>query len=918
MSVAWARVEEIFLSALQQEPDARRAHLDAACGGDAPLRAEVESLLASHERARNFIEVPAAAFIANLLPDSFADSTLPASSLAGRRIGHYRIEREIDHGGMGTVFLARRSDDEYQKQVAIKIIRGGADDRLLLQRFLDERQILADLDHPNIARLIDGGATEDGWPYFVMDYIEGVRIDEYCDRAKLSTVERLRLFRDVCAAVQFAHQNLVVHRDIKPSNILVTPNGTPKLLDFGIAKLLSPNSAPSSERTATLARIMTPQYASPEQVRGANITTESDIYSLGVLLYKLLTGHHPYHFKTLLPTEIERVICETDPEKPSTMITRREEQSDEHGATTSSITPETVGLARGEQPEYLRRRLRGDLDAIVLMAMRKEPRRRYASVAQFSEDIRRHLEGLPVLAHEDTLDYRAGKFIRRNKIAVGATALVLLSLVIGLAVALWQTSVARTERDRAERRFADVRRLSNALLFDIAPKIERLEGSMEARESLVSRALEYLDSLAQEAGDDAGLQSELAAAYEKVGDLQGAPRRPNLSDFSGAIASYEKARNIRQRLLEKNPDDFENQTRLAANLAALSYVRWWSSDISDALVDSEKAVEIYDRLLAERPPTIELRLAAEEARIDLANIHYFNEQIPKVYPPLHKAVATLETLKQTNPENVETLRLLGRGYTNLGMTLFWDTKQKESEATIEKALAMNESLVAAYPNDNVLKQGLLYTYLQSSQLYQEDKPARSIEILLKALKVARESIARDAANTQARQHLAKTYSMLGLIPLHINKPDEAVPYLEAAAAEFASLERIDPKNRTYRHDIGRVLTLLGQAKHQQRRFTDALASYEKAVASFENEMRRDPKNNSPVRRLAAVHTYIGDTHRDSATTASGHQRQSHLRAAKENYQRALDIFLQLQAQDSLAEKDHKYLEEVRAALRKYD
>ena len=434
---------------------------------------------------------------------------------------------------MGAVYLAARADDEYRKEVAIKLVRRGLDTEDILRRFRNERQILAQLDHPNIARLIDGGTTDDGLPYFVMEYVNGVPINAYCDANALSTTERLKLFRKVCEAITYAHQNLVIHRDLKPSNILVTHEGEPKLLDFGIAKLLSTGDELFTQTIPAL-RVMTPEYASPEQVKGDKIMTTSDVYSLGVLLYELLTGQRPYRLKTRTPEEIARAITEQEPERPSTAVAK--------GAGNSKTQIPNPKL------------LRGDLDNIVLMAMRKEPARRYTSVGQFSEDIRRHLEQLPVRARKDTLRYRSEKFIRRHKVGVAAAALIALSLVGGIVATFWEARRATQQRDRAERRFADVRKLSNALLFDIAPKIERLEGSTEARKSLVQRALEYLDSLANESAENASLQGELAAAYEKVGELQGAPRKANLNDFSGAIASYEKARDIRKRLLEKHPE----------------------------------------------------------------------------------------------------------------------------------------------------------------------------------------------------------------------------------------------------------------------------------------------------------------------------------------------------------------------------
>ncbi|MGZ5004605.1 MAG: protein kinase domain-containing protein [Chthoniobacterales bacterium] len=345
---------------------------------------------------------------------------------AGRQFGSYQIMREIGRGGLGAVYLAARADDEYRKQVAIKLVRRGLDTEDILRRFRNERQILAQLDHPNIARLIDGGTTDDGLPYFVMEYVNGQPINGYCDANALSTTERLTLFRKVCSAVTYAHQNLVIHRDLKPSNILVTQDGEPKLLDFGIAKLLSAGDELFTQTIPAL-RVMTPEYASPEQIKGDKIMTTSDVYSLGVLLYELLTGQQPYRLKTRTPEQIARAITEQEPERPSTVLA--DNQQSEIGNPKS---------------------LRGDLDNIVLMAMRKEPARRYASVGQFSEDVRRHLTGLPVVARKDTVAYRTSKFVNRHRIGVAAAALVLLSLVGGIVATLIQVRTASRERAKAE------------------------------------------------------------------------------------------------------------------------------------------------------------------------------------------------------------------------------------------------------------------------------------------------------------------------------------------------------------------------------------------------------------------------------------------------------------------------------------
>jgi len=475
----WRQIEELFHSALECEPARRSAFLDIVCASDASLRQEVDSLLLSYEKG-SFTETPAFAEGIRLLEEK------ESRSMVERNIGPYKVIRELGRGGMGAVYLASRADQAFEKQVAIKLIKRGLDTDDVTRRFRAERQILASLDHPNITRLLDGGTTDDGLPYFVMEYIQGEPIDKYCDARKLNITARIKLFQSVCAAVQYAHQNLVIHRDIKAGNIFVTAEGVPRLLDFGIAKLLAagPDSA---AHTITLARLMTPESASPEQVRGLAITTATDIYSLGVLLYVLLSGHRPYRLVGKTPQELEQAICEQEPEKPSATI-------DHTGESPAGIpiTAQSVSETRESTPDKLRRRLEGDLDNIALMALRKEPERRYSSVEQFSEDIRRHLDGLPVHAHPDSWRYRTGKFIRRRRAGVAAAALILLSLVGGIVATSWQARVARAERDRAQLEKAKADRI-NAFLRDMLGFSDTRSGSANTKKGHDATLADMLD-----------------------------------------------------------------------------------------------------------------------------------------------------------------------------------------------------------------------------------------------------------------------------------------------------------------------------------------------------------------------------------------------------------------------------------------
>ncbi len=439
----WKQVEAIFFAALDQPEERRREFVAANCATDPALRAVVEGLLAHHGQAQDSLEAPALNAETPLVSASHystTDADLP--DMIGERLGAYRIVGELGRGGMGAVYLAERADSEFRQRVAVKIVKRGMDTDSILRRFRNERQILASLDHPNIARLVDGGTTADGRPYFVMEYIKGEPITHYCDARQLSIRERLRLFQQVCAAVSYAHDNLIIHRDIKPSNILVTAKGTPKLLDFGIAKLLNPELAHDTLAPTTLSvRPMTPEYASPEQVRGDQVTPASDQYSLGVLLYELLTSHRPYQMRNGTFLEVARVICEATPERPSKLVTlaRDAATAGDEGAKTH-ITLQAICESRGVTPDALRRELESGLDNIILLALRKEPGERYPTVAELSADIGRFLDGQPVSAplpaDRPASVAKATKIAKRRAVFVVLLALIICA-VAGLAIYRW-------------------------------------------------------------------------------------------------------------------------------------------------------------------------------------------------------------------------------------------------------------------------------------------------------------------------------------------------------------------------------------------------------------------------------------------------------------------------------------------------
>lgn len=508
-AVWWRQVFDVLDQALDLPTEGREPFVRRACGDNTALAAEVARLLVQADSA-SVLDTPAAEFAAPFLRDlSFgADETA-----SGARIGAYRILRELGHGGMGTVYLAERADEQYHKTVALKLLRGwNAESDRSVRRFLEERQMLASLEHPDIARLLDGGVTADGLPWFVMEYVEGIPIDRYCDTRSLSIDERLELFCRVCAAVQHAHRNLIVHRDLKPANVLVTPAGGVKLLDFGIAKMLGSDGA-SNARTATVERLMTPLYASPEQVRGDAISTATDVYALGVLLTELLTGRDPYRLTTREPLDIVRAILEREPQPPSAAVLLGDHVADR-------------ARARGSVVARLVRRLRGDLDTIVLTALQKDAGRRYGTAEQLEADVRRHLARLPVTARPDTWLYRAQKFVRRNRIGVGVATGVAL-LVLGFAVVTAVQSVRirvqagriTVERDRAEQ-------VSTFLagLFQTSDPFAGGGARLTARQILDSGATRIDRELASQPETRAQMLFEMGRAYFGLGALDRARR----------------------------------------------------------------------------------------------------------------------------------------------------------------------------------------------------------------------------------------------------------------------------------------------------------------------------------------------------------------------------------------------------------
>ncbi len=556
------------------------------------------------------------------------------ADMTGRRLGAWMLVRAIGSGGMGDVFLAERADHRFSGQAAIKLLRSGMGGDTLQERFHSEGSILAQLNHPGIARLLDAGSSDEGWPYLVMEYVDGEPIDRYCERHQPGLNQRLDLFLQICDAVQHAHRALVIHRDLKPGNILVNRNGQVKLLDFGIAKLLERRG--ELEQTSELA--LTPAYAAPEQVLGQATTAATDVHALGLLLHELLTNQPVFGADGQRTAEVIKQVVHEQPAPPSQAAQRKGEKR-------------------------LARRLRGDLDAITLKALTKEPDQRYLSVEQFADDLRRHLARQPVEARGGGLGYQLGCLLRRQPLAITTALVLLLALLGGLTVVWQQGQIAAEERRLAEQRFEQVRELAGAMIFEIHDAIEPLPGSMPARQIIVSRAIDYLQSLDRDAGDDIGLLIEMASAYDRIGTLQGNPYLSNLGDVRGALESYREAMHLRQRALQQAAagSDLERTIKhdIGESHDQKGDLLGWMGEPEKAREQFEQAYEIRLQLLADSPNDLGLIRAVAVSEFKLGEHARANGELDQARSHFGRAVTAFRRLHRFEPDNAVYLDTLG-------------------------------------------------------------------------------------------------------------------------------------------------------------------------------------------------------------------------------------------------------------------
>jgi tetratricopeptide (TPR) repeat protein/tRNA A-37 threonylcarbamoyl transferase component Bud32 len=825
----WARIETLFLAGADLPADQREAFLEAQCP-DPHLREEVLSLLRHDSAGEPPLQEALNASAASVLEDD------PA---AGRVLGPYRIVREIGRGGMAVVYLAVRADGEFQKRVALKLIKRGMDTATVIERLRRERRILAGLEHPSIARLLDGGTTPDGRPWIAMEYIEGLPIDRFCDQHHLTIEQRCLLIGKVCDAVAYAHRNLVVHRDLKPTNILIARDGNPKLLDFGIAKLLGEDGAAGEEPlTRGPAPPLTPEYASPEQIGRAAVTTASDIYSLGVVLYELLTGERPYAVASASLREMERVISTTEPRKPSTLETLA-------GRT--------------------RRRLAGDLDNIVLMALRKDVARRYGSAEQLAEDIRRYLQGLPVQARRDTLLYRGGKFLRRHRTAVAAGVLLAATAIAGTVVDVRQAHAARE-------RFDELRGFARTVLVDLHAQLQDIPGTAKARQALVTYVDDYLKRVAaQHAGDDTALATEFATTYLRLGEMQGATPE--------AIGSFENGRRLLERKgrsatlspadslvlarlrgregstlveLGRTTEGVENLTasaRLAGSLDAAgwnqeaelvkAFAGWrlgrmdrMQNRLGEAEEQARAAIATVEEVVRRGVRTREVDEVLTGARNVLGSAQRRQGHWREAMETYQQVLADTEQRAQAEPGSASLQRELARSHQILGdmVVRIPGHDERQVRLHVRGAIAIAERLAAADPWDKTA-QNELAQYLSSGAetLRQPEDAKEALGYLRRALPIFDMLLKTEPGNSELRLYAALTEADLGELLGRGPAQSESMVWLRRGLADVRGLVASDPSNTTNLLEMIKLQEWLSLSLGRAGQETEALALAQEAI-----------------------------------------------------------------------------------------
>jgi len=818
----WQKVESIFHEALERPPVERTGWIAGACGGDEELCREVSSLLASDVAgAGSFIQSKVQSAVLNYHESGGQPG-------AGRRIGPYQLVRELGRGGMGAVWLAVRADDQYLTEVAIKLVRQGLDTDLILRRFRRERQILAWLQHPNIARLLDGGTTEDGTPFLVMEFVEGSWITRHAFEHGLTVDQKLRLFLSVCDAVAYAHRNFIVHRDLKPGNILIDQSGAPKLLDFGISKFLY-----SEQSDATITQdggMMTPDYASPEQILGDPVTIGTDTYSLGAVLYELLTGHLPHRIEKCTPLALERAICLDETIVPSAVV----------------------------RDHALSRRLKGDLDNIILRAMQKDPARRYPSVEDFAQDIRRHLSYLPVVARQDTPLYGARKFLRRNRVAVAGAAFAGGFLIAGVIASSYQAHIAR-------QRFEQVRRLANTFVFDVEAAVRNLPGATSARRLIASTGLEYLDNLALSASRDWPLQRELAEAYQRIGEVQGGSDTANLGDSAAALASYVKADKLLDAVLQHNPTDKQAALDRLSMRYRMGSLESYSGKLHEAIETFQKGLHLAEANLSRNPGELDFQRRAADLYRELSRVQRDADNISGALNSATRSVNLLERSVAAHPgERIDRYKL-SSAYEVMGGALAAMGQREGALENYRRTVAIMEDLCRLEPVNAQYRRGLMLAYshvgdtLGNPNLDSFGDAAGALDAYSKMMAAAKLLYDADPDDQRAATDYAIALMRIANA-LPARQGSEKIERFRQSRELFERVAKASPSNVINAVNRSFVEAQMGDLMLARGNHEAAVGSYEQAIATAEALLAADPAQAPPQRLLVMVERKLADEH----------------------------------------------------------
>ncbi|TWU33220.1 serine/threonine-protein kinase [Novipirellula artificiosorum] len=874
-------VQAIFEAALElTSAEARADYLDKACGDNQVLRDRIEQLLQVQSKVGDFLESPAPGIAASLASfdqkeasdgnDVATRDDADALELPGQQIGHYKLLHEIGRGGMGVVYMAVQQEP-VRRKVAVKIIKPGMDTKEVVARFEAERQALAMMDHPSIAHVLDGGGTDSGRPYFVMELVEGKPITKYCDEFRYTTRQRLELFAQVCQAVQHAHLKGIIHRDLKPTNILVTDNDhgvTAKIIDFGVAKALYQPLTDRSLYTQASQMIGTPLYMSPEQASSTSldVDTRSDVYSLGVLLYELLTSTTPFERERMDQSsddEVRRIICEEDPPTPSTRL------------STLDGALDTVAENQQTDPRTLSQSLRGELDWIAMKALEKDRTRRYESASELAKDVQRYLEDQPVEACPPSTPYRLKKFARRNRGLLTTSLLVAVVLLLGTGISLWQASDARRARDQAEKNFHQAREAVDTYLTEVsenellnAPSLQPL------RKDLLELALRYYQGFIQQQPDDADLQAELADAHERLGEITSL-----IGSAEQALQAHRQALSIREKLVARHPTSPTHQQALASSLRNIAQQSMHIGQTDQALAQHQDAITVLEKLVDQYPRVSEYQSDLAESYRFLASSQKTLGQQDEAEDSYGKAISMSEKLVEENPAVRQYQYELARSY-NLGANLDCSLgRLSEGIARLEKAILIQGAILQQEP-ENLKFQEAQADFFGDLALAQRTLAQfeEAMTFCGKAISIQEKLANENPSVLQYQSRLAIYFQTQSFLHIDLGQFEEAVTCSEKGISIQEKLLEQDPDGMEIRARLGSLYAALAQSQSSIGQLEDSLASYEKSILLFEKLVEEYPM----IERPTLPRTYLN--------VAVAHFRLGQMQKGLDYSQKALSVY----------------------------